>query len=57
VEKVASVIDYYSEKIDLSEKIPVLIAILKIFPNSCLRPKKSFSHMPTSKDFLGVKHI
>jgi hypothetical protein len=29
-------------EIDLMEKIPVLILILEIFPNSCLEMKKSF---------------
>jgi hypothetical protein len=35
-----------SEKIDLVEKILILILVLENFPDSCLKLKKTFLHLP-----------
>jgi hypothetical protein len=44
--RVASVKNYYSDKIGPPEKIVVLISVLEMFPNSFLELKKLFTHMP-----------
>jgi hypothetical protein len=46
-ENVATVINYYSEKIDLLHKIFVLILLLEIPQNSHLKLKKSLLDVPT----------
>jgi hypothetical protein len=46
VEKGASVIMHYSEKIGLLWKILILVMILRIFSNSPPILKRSFLHMP-----------
>jgi hypothetical protein len=45
--EVTCVINYFSEDTVLLEKVLILVIIFRMFPISCLRLKKSFSHMPT----------
>lgn len=46
--KVAILINYYSAKSGLPEKILILVLILEVFPNSDLELGKSFSYTTTS---------
>jgi hypothetical protein len=44
--KSGSVINYYSAKSHLPEKILILVSIPEVFPNSDLELGKPFSHKP-----------